>query len=209
MADRQVSIYVPPPARTHWTTTVLGEVRSAILAAGLEWCWATNYTAPWSADPTRDGVPDSFRISINGDSYGFFVKFRYRCDDSRAFEAAVDSVTKAKGWHTVFGDYDLTADLGKDRFVASEQLAVSASQSMWRQERADLLVQFLHRGLLLALDALVPEGPEWRFERDQEPENSTGSTFQSVVHLICNLTHARTHVVVQSAAGPRLVEVAF
>jgi len=55
----------------------------------------------------------------------------------------------------------------------------------------------------------VKDGTGWRFEQSTHEENPTGTTFQSIVHLVCNLTDARTRAVVSSPAGTFEVVVSF
>ena len=148
---------------------------------------------------------------MNGADHGFFVKLRYRCDAPGPFEGQLAQVARRHGWHVAFADYDLVDDLGKDRFLAAEQLSANSATSSQtlRGQRAERVAQFLYQTLLLAMDALVQDGTGWRFEKNQDQENSTGSTFQSIVHLVCNLTQARSHAVVSTPAGNFLVERTF
>jgi hypothetical protein len=210
MADRQVSIYVPASDIDRWTTTVLGVLGPTIQGTTFEWCWAANYTHPWDADATADKAPDTFKIENDNKTFGFFVKFRYRLEQWQTFENSVRNVATSRGWFPVFGDYDLVADLGKDRFLATEQTGTTAQPAPRRIQRAELLARFLHQGLLLALDALVQDGAVWRFEHNEDnQDNPTGSTFQSIVHLVCNLTQAATLVRMQSPEGVIVARVTF
>lgn len=216
MRDRQASIYVPPGlvatpsgANPNWGATVLGELKPTLAGTGFDWIWATKYGLPWSADPTGDLVPGTFRVNTPNGDYGCFVKFRYRTAAPPSFESAVQKLCAGRGWHAVFRDYDLVGDLGTDRFLSHEQQPGS-STSARRAQRATVLVDFLTRTLFLALDALVSDGAGgWRLEVSGHPENPTGSTFQSMVHLVCNLTDARTLVGVQTSTGMTRVEVSF
>jgi hypothetical protein len=160
MTDRQASIYVISTT-PHWPTTVLGEIASTIRGTVLTWCWAANYTQPWNLDPTHDGVPDAHKIPMNGADHGFFVKLRYRCDAPGLFEGQLAQVARSHGWHVAFADYDLVDDLGKDRFIAAEQLSANSATSSQtlRGQRAERVAQFLYQTLLLAMDALVRVGP--------------------------------------------------
>jgi len=202
--EREASIYVKPQG-TYWATTVLGELAATITGAAFDWCWVTKYGLPWTADPTHHNVPVSFKVLENGAELGVFVKLRYRSADPTAFETQVRQVAARCGWHAVFADYDLVADLGTDRFLAQEQGGTPTR----RRQRAERLVAFLHETLLLALDTLVKDGNDWRFEHSTHQENPTGTTFQSVVHLVCNLTDARTQAAVRTSSGTFVVPVSF
>lgn len=204
VTDREALIFVQPQG-AHWATTVLGELAAAIRGASFDWCWATKYGHPWGQDAAHHNVPESFKVVENETELGVFVKLRYRSDDPTAFESQVQQVAKQQGWHVALGNYDLVADLGTDRFLAQEQ---GGSQAR-RLQRAERLAGFLHEALLLALDALVRDGNGWRFERSTHQQNPTGTTFQSIVHLVCNLTDARTQALVRTPAGDFGVLVSF
>ncbi len=210
MPDREVSIY-PPVGSVNWGSTVLGEFKSLLSRSSLVWCWATKYTPEWHEDPTHHGTPEKFAVEFHdGKMRGCFVKIRYRSTDVAAFETDVQTTVDRLGWHAHFADFDVVQDLGSDRFVPEEQLSLPTEEEQGRREqRADLLVSFLYHGLMLALDALVFENNEWRFENNTHAANPTGTTFQSVVHLICNLTDARTIVRVQTPLGITEVEASF
>jgi cytochrome P450 len=204
VTDREALIFVQPQG-VDWATTVLGELAAAIRAGAFDWCWATKYGPPWGEDAAHHNVPESFKVVENGSERGVFVKLRYRSDDPTSFETQVRQVAEGCGWHAVFADYDLVADLGTDRFLAQEQGGTPTR----RRQRAERLVAFLHEALLLALDTLVKDGNDWRFERSTHQENPTGTTFQSVVHLVCNLTDARTQAAVRTPVGTFVVPVSF
>jgi len=139
MADRQVSIYLKSNGQD-WPTTVLGELAATISGASFNWCWATKYILPWQSDPTSDGVPEDFKIRADGADHGAFMKLRYRVADPTSFEASVQQVSTSHGCHPVFADYALVADLGTDRFIATEQQATPARS----QQRAEQIAKFLH-----------------------------------------------------------------
>ena len=207
MNDREALIFVQPNGQDFkkCATTVLGELAGTIRDTTFDWCWAAKYTPEWTADARHYRVPERFKVMFGQVEHSSFVKFRYRTDDPDTFESAVQEIAKGRGWHAAFGDYNLVEDLGTPRFLAAEQ----GSSTHRRTERADLLARFLYQALLLALDALVKDGNDWRFERSTDAQNPTQSTFQSIVHLVCNLTDAKTLAAVTTPAGTFPVVVSF
>lgn len=182
---------------------MLGQLKASLGAAALDWCWATKYVVPWSGDPVGDKVPAAHAMKVQGQDYGRFVKLRYRSSDAGPFEDELRCLETTHGWHVHTRDYDLVDDLGSDRYVPTEQLSGLGLQQQHqrRTRRAEGLASFLHLGLLLALDTLVQDGNEWRFEVNDHKENPTKTSFQSMLHLMCNLTDAKFVVPVRTPEG--------
>jgi hypothetical protein len=76
------------------------------------------------------------------------------------------------------------------------------------EQRAKLAIEFYHVTSKLVIDALV--GPDqsgrFRLEANEDvTQNPRGSTFQSLLHLFCNITSVPIDVYVFQKANPNLI----
>jgi hypothetical protein len=136
------------------------------------------------------------------------LPFRFKIEDARRadFEGAGrDLIARHGYWISDFRDYPAVADTGSNRFLGIENRAAG------RAEQRSLLVNNLyHATSRLVIDALV--GPDafgrYRLEESDYPTNPQRSTFQSILHLFCNITAVPTQVEVFSK-GTRICCVTY
>lgn len=209
--DREAYVYAPNHAGNDWATTILGFLADTLRNTAFEWCWATKYTLRWEDEPKKHRIPQkAFQVQVHGVTCARVVKFRYRVQDVSTFETTVEELSKGHGHETGFDTHNLLGDLGKGRYIAAEQLLGDGTEiEERRRQRAEGIAKFLFHGLLLSLDTLVQDGSIWRFENNGDEQNPSSSTFQSILHQICNLTDARTIVVLLTSDGPMQLRVGF
>ena len=100
MPDRQASIYPPQASPADkWATTILGHLKGSLVQGSLDWCWATKYVVPWTADPVAHGTPGSHAIKVQGQDAGRFLKLRYRATATTQFETKLGQLAAKHGWH--------------------------------------------------------------------------------------------------------------
>lgn len=193
--DRELYVFAPPSyPLDRWHTQVLGRVIKPAVAqhqaafAMPNWYWIGRYRFPWGAEAVRHGVPENQRWP-GDESHQCFVKVRYRIDEATPFELTVQNLAVGAGCWFGAEPYDLVADLGKPRFLATEQN--NAKPPITPILRAERVVRMLHAASELTLDSLFEDQPShWRFEKSTDSENPSGSIFQSVAHLIGNMSDA-------------------
>jgi len=91
-------------------------------------------------------------------------------------------------------DYDCVADTGSNRHLGTENRLAGR-----REQRALLVTQFYMAISRLVIDALVGPDAHDRYHMESNDDlsnNPRGSTFQSFLHLFCNITNAPTDVYV-------------
>jgi hypothetical protein len=57
--------------------------------------------------------------------------------------------------------------------------------------RSQLVFTFLHSTSALFYDALIQEGAHWRLEPNGDQENPLGNNFESLLHLVSNISQAQ------------------
>jgi hypothetical protein len=88
----------------------------------------------------------------------------------------------SNGLHLRITPWDIVSDLGSDRFAHPD------SDDIARAHRAELVALFVDATVKLMLDSMVEENGQWRLETWQHRENHSGSFFDSMHHMFCNLT---------------------
>jgi hypothetical protein len=102
-----------------------------------------------------------------------------------------------------FRDYDFALDTGSDRF-----LGVENRQPGRKGQRATLTTTFYFAISKLVIDALVGPDDRGRFRmetNDDLGQNPRGSTFQSLLHLFCNIRDVPTDVCIYHKAQMSLI----
>jgi hypothetical protein len=123
------------------------------------------------------------------------MRFRFRVDDPTQFERRADELINQNGYRVSgFLPYDSVADTGSNRVLGVE------NRRPGRAEQRDQLVSgFYCASSKLIIDALTgpDENGRFRMERNDDlGQNPRGSTFQSLLHLFCNMTNVPTDVLV-------------
>ena len=210
MGVRQTRVFVPsrePDA--DWAETLIGRVFRPLTAAfadQLDWFWFSRYGSPAadSGDCDIARIPAEYtpQQQPGADGYHRSMRFRYAIGDDRqaAFEQRAQQMILEQGYRiSDFRPYDFVADTGGNRL-----LGVENRQPGRAEQRALLVTEFYAATSRLVIDALVgPDGNgRYRLEtNDDRHQNPRGSTFQSLLHLFCNITNAPTDVYVFQKAG--------
>lgn len=207
----EVLIYPPPAAPfddEHWAETVLGKIVAPAVRAhhgSIEWYWFGRYG---SADPDKDakaaGVTESDRHTMQLPDGGtercvWWVKLRIKekdADDDDAEDVGRsaledDVLDRARRLKCKFipQTNNVMHELRPKRFLGSDS-------SSTEKKRINLLGAYLQAISELVLDALVDRGDGgWRPEKNTDLDNNPdGSTFPSVIHMVCNTTDVRIPV---------------
>lgn len=207
MVKRQTRIFVRSDEPLEdWAETLVGRVFGPIskeFGEDFEWFWFSRYGSTVggdSADCDISRIPDEYKKELQPGVGPFHRSMRFRFCASDAAkcaeieERARELIRKYAYCVSDFRDYDHVADTGGYRFLGIEN-----RQSGRAEERAELTVKFYWSVSRLVVDALV--GPDlnarFHFETsDDRNNNPRGSTFQSLLHLFCNITNVPTDVYV-------------
>ncbi len=195
--NRQTRIFVPSDEPPYdWVETLVGKVFHPLtmqFADSLRWFWFSRYATD---DPAESGDCDISQIPANYKQGGHrSMRFRFSIKNNRQkqFERTGEAIISAKGYAiSDFRAYDFIADTGNSRFLGNEN-----RQAGRKEQRADLVTQFYAAISRLVVDALVgpDENGRYRLEtNDDHANNPQGSTFQSLLHLFCNITDVPTQV---------------
>jgi hypothetical protein len=215
MPIRQTRVFVRSnePA-DNWAETVIGRVffpLTSEFAGALIWFWFSRYgeSADNSGDCDISLIPDEFKQPLDSSNGPFHrsLRLRFNIGDPfrcTAFEQRATELIGACGYRiSDFRDYDHIADTGSNRF-----LGVENRQPGHAEQRANLTTSFYCSISKLVIDALVglDELRRFRMEtNDDSIQNPRGSTFQSLLHLFCNITNVPTDVLVYHKVGMSLV----
>jgi hypothetical protein len=208
MPIRQTRIFVPSSdIDSDWAETLIGRVFRPVsveFEAALEWFWFSRYGSPAeeSADCDIKLIPEDYKHG------GFHRSMRFRfsvADEVQSdFERRVAKLVSEGGYRiSDFRDYNFVADTGSNRFLGLEN-----RQPGREQQRAKLTTTFYWITSRLVIDSLV--GPDergrFRMERNDDTlQNPRNSTFQSVLHLFCNITSVPTDVYVWQKPSMNLI----
>jgi hypothetical protein len=118
--------------------------------------------------------------------YGTYARFRVLTNHYPEIEPHLVPLRDGLGLVDTGEEKNLTleGDLGHARFLPPARQDVTATQ------RAMAVLDFLHATCSLYLGCLVelPDG-YWTAEQNPHHENPGQSTFESIHHLFCNITH--------------------
>jgi hypothetical protein len=215
MPMRQTRVFVrSDEPLDDWAETLIGRVFGPLtkeFADSLHWFWFSRYGA--NADDSGDCdislIPEEYTRPLAEGSGRFHRSMRLRfnvtdpekCAD---FERrARELIEKDMYRISDFRDYDFVSDTGSNRFLGVENRGPGRAE-----QRAILAASFYWIVSKLAIDALVGPDERGRFRmetNDDLAQNPRGSTFQSLLHLFCNITNAPTDVHVYRKASMSLV----
>ena len=206
MAIRQTRVFVRSnePA-DNWWTTLAGKVFRPLtsdFADRLAWFWFSRYGC--STDDEEDcdiaKIPATYKQSLQpgGARFHRSMRLRFEIDDAQQanFETRLqDLVTQGGYVISDIRDYPrCLEDTGGNRFLGNEN-----RQPGRADQRSRLVLAFYQITSQLVLDALAGPDAEGRFTletNDDRQNNPRGSTFQSRLHLFCNITDVPTDVYV-------------
>jgi len=197
-----------------WAETLIGRVFRPLtteFADALNWFWFSRYKqeASDSGDCDISLVPDEYKQPLDSSRvpYHRSLRLRFNIGDPQkcsAFEQRAREVINAGGYHiSDFRDYDYVTDTGGNRFLGIE------NRHPGRAEQRAILVTNLYCTISkLVVDAIVGPNDKGRFRmetNDDLGQNPRRSTFQSLLHLFCNITNVPTDVYVYHKLSMSLV----
>jgi hypothetical protein len=196
-----------------WAETLIGRVFRPLVAEfddGLGWFWFSRYaaSAEESGDCDIQVIPEEYKQPLERGGTGFHRSMRFRfnviANQQSAFEQRANELISRSGYRiSDFRDYDFVGDIGSNRF-----LGVENRQPGRAEQRAMLTVRFYWIISKLVIDALVGPDERGRFRtetNDDTLQNPRGSTFQSLLHLFCNITSVPTDVYVWQKPSMNLI----
>lgn len=201
MAVLQTRIFVRADEPTlDWAETLIGRVIRPLTDSfrdSLAWFWFSRYQ---SRRDVGDCDYDEIPLDYVGDAHRS-LRFRFDIDDDHreAFaELGSRLIAEQSYWISDFRAYDALADTGSERFLGTEHRHADRAAL-----RSTLVNNFYSATSRLVIDTLV--GPDehgrYRLEHSDSPHNPQGSTFQSLLHLFCNITSVPTEVEVRLKGG--------
>ncbi len=210
MAARQTRVFVPAAEpENDWAETLIGKLIRPLteeFAEHLDWFWFSRYgpSADDSGDCDIARIPIEYKQAPDRDNAGFHrsLRFRYAIDNEWQVpfeQRALQLITENSYCISDFRPYDFIGDTGNNRFLGNENRLPGRAR-----QRAVLVTQFYMVISRLVIDALVGPDPSNRFRietNDDLIQNPAGSTFQSLLHLFCNITKAPTDVYVFRKEG--------
>lgn len=115
--------------------------------------------------------------------YGSFVRFRVLTDDYESLKPDLESLRDSLGLVDKGEEKDMTlvGDLGHARFLAP-------NSDSSPEKRAELVLNYLNSISLLLVDNLVKGGNYWKLETSNHNENPLNNNFESLAHLLGNMT---------------------
>jgi hypothetical protein len=216
MPARQTRVFVKSVEPLEdWAETLIGRVFRPLTQEFenyLQWFWFSRYGSGEggdSGDCNISSIPDEYKqpLQPGGDPFHRSMRFRFSVPDDKmctAFEGRAMELLPQYGYRVSdFREYDHVNDAGRDRF-----LGVENRQAGRAEQRALLTTDFYCVTSKLVIDALVGPDASGRFRmesNDDQSNNPRRSTFQSLLHLFCNITNAPTDVYVYSKASMSLV----
>ena len=153
-------------------------------------------------------IPAEYKQPLQPGGGGFHRSMRFRFsvagDREADFEQRGQELIETNGYRiSDFQSYDHIADTGNNRFLGTEN-----RQPGRAKQRAILVTHFFMAVSQLLIDALVGPNEQGRYQlesNDDQLQNPRGSTFQSLLHLFCNITSVPTDVYVFHKAGLNLL----
>ena len=72
-------------------------------------------------------------------------------------------------------------------------------------KRSVSVLAFLHATSALYLDSIVPDGAYWKLESNSDQQNPLGNNFESLLHLVSNISQAQfdVHLLARTAWMPQ------
>jgi hypothetical protein len=200
MAIRQTRIFVNSAEnRDDWAETLMGRVIRPVVSdftKSIHWFWFSRYDMEVNRPGEERGdcdferIPDAFKRAVApGGPRHRSLRFRFEIEDSaqQAFEDRLRELIEGNGY-AISGTlpYSEEGDLGSNRHLGNEN-----RQPERRSPRARFVTHVYQSICELALDALVESEPtthRFRFERNDHENNPHRSTFETIHHMLCNIT---------------------
>ncbi|TXT21539.1 MAG: hypothetical protein FD138_4050 [Planctomycetota bacterium] len=214
MGVRQTRLFVQSnEAQSDWAETLIGRVFRPLtteFAESLHWFWFSRYGS--SADDSGDcdiaQIPAEYKQPVQPGDIGYHrsMRFRFSISDDRQpdFERRGQQLINDNGYRiSDFRPYDYVGDTGNNRFLGTEN-----RQPGRAEQRAILATNFYAAISRLVIDALVGPDDQGRYRiesNDDQLQNPRGSTFQSLLHLFCNITNVPTDIYVFHKAALNLI----
>jgi hypothetical protein len=204
MAVRQTRVFVrsQEPADDWWTTLAAKVFRplTSEFAASLRWFWFSRYGASTNDEEDCDitKIPADYKHPAEPGGAPFHRSMRFRFDiaddQQQKFKQRLEDLVLQGGYAiSDVRDYPrCLEDTGGNRFLGIEN-----RQPGRPEQRSKLVLGFYHITSQFVLDALVGPDGNGRFKletNDDKANNPRGSTFQSLLHLFCNITEVPTDV---------------
>lgn len=214
MAIRQTRVFVrSDEPHEDWAETLIGRVFCPLtneFTDTLVWFWFSRYGAPAtdSGDCNIAVIPDEYKqpLQPGGERVHRSMRFRFNIADDRQAEferRASELIEQGRYAISDFSDYSYIGDIGNNRF-----LGVENRQPGRAEQRAVLATNFYWVISRLVIDTLVGPDEHGRFRietNDDLMQNPRGSTFQSLLHLFCNITNAPTDVYIFHKTSMKLI----
>jgi len=180
---RQVRVFTTNRSK-FWYPELLHAVVSSLAARHQHHdLFVSKYCAPLGhddGDTSIGDLPPQYLFEQEGKQWHSSVRIRYQFDDTFEAELRTALEREFELWYSDFLNYDLQSDLGGPRFCPTRTEAASL-------HRARLIGEVLCSNSRVVLDAIVEDGPNIRFEQNQDKRNMPlGSTLQSLGHMVCN-----------------------
>lgn len=122
---------------------------------------------------------------------GRWIQFCFASENPAPIETTIRSVCKAKRFTVkrVLRTGTAGGALGGERWCAPDLIGTLAER-----QRSVMLLRLMNEVCSLQLHSLTKRGKVWGVERNKDRQNPHGNLFESLMHLIANVTGAQFHV---------------
>jgi hypothetical protein len=215
MPIRQTRVFVRSEEPLEdWAETLIGRVFRPLtkeFADSLDWFWFSRYAgaADDSGDCDVTSIPNDYKrpLAPGGSPSHRSMRFRFNIPDrdrATVFESRAEELIRDGGYRiSDFRNYEFVNDTGNNRFLGVENRGTGRAE-----QRALIVTNFYWAVSILVIDALIGPDQTGRFRmetNDDLGQNPRESTFQSLLHLFCNITNAPTDVYVYRKAEMSLL----
>jgi len=134
------------------------------------------------------------------------LELRLACRNHKAIEAKMDRLGAKLGIKRRPDTMTAGQTVGNGAFH-DKRWIVPDRGKQWElaRRRSELLFRFLHAGCAVYIDTLVPDGPYFRTEKNDE--QPLKNLFESCLHLVANYSKAKFEVTVGLNNGNRVAHV--
>jgi hypothetical protein len=201
MAYRQTRIFAPyssPFLDQWWAETIIGHIIKPLVTSGihLNWFWFSRYVSPRSGDVgdcNINQIPEIYGIypgNQNPQYSDLYRSIRFRYSVPNNFQDEFESQAMRFIEHAGVQYQISVIMISLVIWVALRFIENNVSQ-VRKEERANLVVDYLHSISKLIVDCIevlhTTEG--FSLEKSTSMENPNGSIFESLHHLLCNMTN--------------------
>lgn len=113
--------------------------------------------------------------------------------DFKSIEEKIEARRKLMGIVSKSSPADgatVAAAFGGERWIPKDKIGDQAFES----GRSELMLRLLHATCQLFISALVQDGSHWKLESNSSSQNPLGSFFESVLHMVSNISKAEFQV---------------